>query len=46
MPSKNPLRALDDIDFENMPSAEVGLKFESELSYANGAVYKGQMKNV
>ncbi len=40
-PGKNPLRALDEIDFQENLSSEPGLRFESELTYANGAVFKG-----
>jgi hypothetical protein len=32
-PGRNPMRALEDIDFESSLSTESGLKFTSELSY-------------
>jgi hypothetical protein len=42
MPMRNPMRG-DDIEDEFL-SSEVGLVYLHELQYANGALYKGQIK--
>lgn len=44
MPTRNPLR-LEEIEPE-MLSGEPGLTYVHELSYSNGAVYRGQIKSV
>jgi hypothetical protein len=45
-PQVNRMRMLEDIDYEVLLSSEEGLKFTSELAYDNGAIYRGQLKNI
>jgi hypothetical protein len=42
MPVKNPMR-YDEIETDFL-SSEVGLVYIHELHYANGAIYKGQIR--
>ena len=43
-PKKDPLR-MEEIE-EEMLSSEPGLVYVHELHYANGAIYRGQIKSV